>query len=83
MQQCIQLIENTEKEFIKVLYKPFMEYKNTLVALFNGNIKSAMFNAKARNYSSTREAALNPNNIPLEVYDNLVNTVNENLAPLT
>ena len=66
----------------KGLYKPFMEYKNTLVALFNGNIKSAMFNAKARNYSSTREAALDPNNIPLEVYDNLVNTVNENLDPL-
>ncbi|MCW8849005.1 MAG: oligoendopeptidase F [Melioribacteraceae bacterium] len=77
---------STDREYrervYKGLYKPFMEYKNTLVALFNGNIKSAMFNAKARNYSSTREAALDPNNIPLEVYDNLVNTVNENLAPL-
>lgn len=66
----------------KGLYKPFMEYKNTLVALFNGNIKSSIFNAKARKYSSTRKASLDPNNIPLEVYDNLVNTVNENLAPL-
>ena len=77
---------STDREYrervYKGLYKPFMDYKNTLVAMFNGNIKSAIFNAKARNYSSTREAALNPNNIPLEVYDNLVNTVNENLAPL-
>lgn len=66
----------------KGLYKPFMDYKNTLVAMFNGNIKSAIFNTKARKYNSTREAALTPNNIPLEVYDNLVNTINENMEPL-
>jgi oligoendopeptidase F len=66
----------------KGLYKPFMDYKNTLVALFNGNIKSSIFNTKARKYNSTRAASLEPNNIPLEVYDNLVNTVNENLEPL-
>ncbi len=73
---------NYRERVYKGLYKPFMEYKNTLIALFNGNIKSAMFNAKARKYTSTREAALDPNNIPLEVYDNLVNSVNENLQPL-
>jgi len=77
---------STDREYrervYKGLYKPFKEYKNTLVALFNGNIKSSIFNAKARNYNSTREASLNPNNIPLEVYDNLVNTVNQNLEPL-
>ncbi|MEE9431053.1 MAG: oligoendopeptidase F [Melioribacteraceae bacterium] len=66
----------------KGLYKPFKEYKNTLVSLFNGNIKASIFNAKARKYNSTREAALNPNNIPLEVYDKLVKTVNKNLKPL-
>ncbi len=66
----------------KGMYKPFKEYKNTLVALFNGNLKSAVFNAKARNYVTTREASLDPNNIPLEVYDNLVNTVNKNMFPL-
>ena len=66
----------------KGLYKPFKEYKNTLVTLFNGNIKASIFNAKARKYNSTRDAALNPNNIPLEVYDNLVKTVNANFEPL-
>jgi oligoendopeptidase F len=70
------------KRVYKGLYKPFMEYKNTLISLFNGNIKTSIFNAKARNYSSTRKASLDPNNIPLEVYDNLVNTVNSNLQPL-
>ena len=70
------------KRVYKGLYEPFKNYKNTLVALFNGNIKASMFNVKARNYESTRAAALDANNIPLSVYDNLVNTVNQNLEPL-
>ena len=45
-------------------------------------LKANIFNAKARNYKSAREAALDRNNIPLSVYDNLVETANNNLAPL-
>ncbi len=66
----------------KGYYKPFMEFKNTYNSLFTGNIKGNTFNAKARKYKSNREAALTPNNIPISVYDNLVKTVNENMAPL-
>ncbi|MBI9070494.1 MAG: oligoendopeptidase F [Melioribacteraceae bacterium] len=66
----------------KGIYEPYKDYKNTLASMFNGNIKSLMFNAKARKYESTRTASLDANNIPLSVYDNLVNTVNENLQPL-
>lgn len=63
-------------------YKPFKEYRNTLTTLFNGNINAAIFSAKARNYNSTLEASLKPNNIPVEVYDTLINTVAENLEPM-
>lgn len=70
------------KRFYKEYYKPFITYKNTLSALFNGNIKADIFKAKARKYNSTLEAALDPNNIPVEVYNNLVNSVEENLSPL-
>ncbi len=70
------------KRFYKNYYTPYIEYKNTIGALFGGNIKSDFFNATTRNYVSSREAALDANNIPLSVYDNLVNTVTENLAPL-
>jgi oligoendopeptidase F len=70
------------QRFYKGLYKPFFDYKNTITALFEGNIKSKIFNAKARKYNSTREAALDVNNIPLSVYDNLIQTVNDNLTPL-
>lgn len=63
-------------------YKPFMEYKNTLATLFTGNIKNHVFNSRVRRYKTAREAALNVNNIPVSVYDNLIKTVNENLEPL-
>lgn len=70
------------ERFYRNYYKPYIEHKNTLGALFTGNLKSDYFVAQTRKYSSTREAALDANNIPLSVYDNLVNSVNERLGPL-
>jgi oligoendopeptidase F len=66
----------------KTYLKPFSEYAITLSSLFDGNLKANIFNAKARKYSSARAAALDNNNIPLSVYDNLVRTANDNLKPL-
>jgi len=63
-------------------YEPFADFENTFASLFNGNVKAAMFYATARKYDSTRAASLTPNNVPLSVYDNLVRTANENVAPL-
>ena len=79
-------LQSTDKDYRKRVYKGYYEpYKaatNTYAALFNGNLKALEFNAKARKYESARASALDANNIPLSVYDNLVNSVNENLAPL-
>src|SRR5690606_36289216 len=44
-----------------------------------GNLNSALFYAKARNYNSTLEAALDAGNIPTDVYHNLGKNVNSNL----
>ncbi len=73
---------NYRQRVYKAFYKPIIQHRNTFAALFNGNLKAAYFKAKARNYKSTIEAALYPNNIPLEIYENLLSSVNENLAPL-
>ena len=73
--------EYRERAF-KAYLKPYTEYAITLSSLFNANLKVNIFNAKARKYSSAREAALDGNNIPISVYDNLVRTANENLKPL-
>lgn len=66
----------------RAYYEPFIKYQNTFLSLFNGNLKAINFNAKARKYNTDREAALDANNIPVSVYDNLVNTVNENVTAL-
>jgi oligoendopeptidase F len=70
------------ERFYKNYYVPYIEHKNTLGTLFSGNIKADFFNAQTRKYSSSREAALDANNIPLSVYDNLVDSVSNNLEPL-
>ncbi|MHB1687595.1 MAG: oligoendopeptidase F [Ignavibacteriaceae bacterium] len=61
---------------------PYKNFANTFSVLFNGNLKVNIFNAKARKYESVREASLNRNNIPLSVYDNLIESANNNLKPL-
>lgn len=76
------LDRNYRERVYRNYYVPFKEYRNTLTTLFNGNLNAAIFNAKARNYKTTLEASLEPNNIPVSVYDNLINTVADNLTPM-
>lgn len=60
-------------------YKNFI---NTFTVLFNGNLKTNIFNARARNFNSALEAALHRNNIPVSVYHNLIESANKNLQPM-
>ncbi len=77
---------STDRDFRKRVYKNYYKsyktFENTFSALFNGNLKSQIFSSRARNYKSSRETALASNNIPLSVYDNLINTAKGNSAVL-
>ena len=73
---------NYRERAFKAYLKAFMENANSFGSLFNGNLKSNIFYAKARKYNSARDAALFKNNIPISVYDNLVEAVNENISPM-
>jgi oligoendopeptidase F len=66
----------------KAYLAPYKNYVNTFAALFNGNLKTNIFYANARKYKSAREASLDKNNIPLSVYDNLIDAAGKNLAPM-
>jgi oligoendopeptidase F len=63
-------------------YKPYKDFITTITTLFDGNLKTKIFNARVRKYNSAREASLDRNNIPISVYDNLITSVNDNLEPL-
>ncbi|MDO5562930.1 MAG: oligoendopeptidase F [Synergistaceae bacterium] len=64
------------------LYKPYGEMKNTLGATFDGMLKGAKFYAEVRKYPSPLAAALDGNNIPVKIYDRLVDTLESNLEPV-
>jgi len=56
--------------------------RNTAAALLNGAVQNHILTVKARGYDSCLAAALDGENIPTEVYNTLINTVNENLSLL-
>jgi oligoendopeptidase F len=57
----------------------YLKYKNTFAALLSGGIKRDVFNARARNYGSALEAALAQSHIPVEVYENMLDTARRKL----
>lgn len=63
-------------------YREFAEHQFTLAASLASSIKADVFNARARNYPTAREAALFQDDVPVAVYDNLIATVRANLQPL-
>jgi oligoendopeptidase F len=67
------------KKVFETYWNNYSRFSGTYGEMLYGNIKSRMFNARARNYNSTLEAAMYPNNIPVEVYHSLVENVNKNL----
>lgn len=66
----------------KTLYKSFGALRNTLGTTLSSEIRTHVFYTRARNYSSCLEASLKPHDIPLDVYTNLVSTVDQNLSRL-
>lgn len=67
------------KDAFENFYSVYKQFANTLAGLYNGQVKQQIFYAKARNYPSTLEAAVDANNVPSKVYYNLVETVNKNM----
>ncbi len=66
----------------KQFYAEFSDHRFTLAASLSNSIKADVFQARARNYPSAREAALFQDDVPVAVYDNLISSVRANLAPL-
>jgi oligoendopeptidase F len=79
----IRFLESEErrvrKDAFMAVYETYGNFKNTFASTLSGAVKKDNFFAKVRKYKSAREAALSANNIPESVYDNLVETINENL----
>jgi oligoendopeptidase F len=64
------------------MYDAYIKQRNTLAATYSFNTKTDVVMARVRRYPSSLEAALSGDNIPLSVYDNLINSVNGRLGAL-
>jgi oligoendopeptidase F len=60
-------------------YKQFEAHENTLAATLAGSVHRDVYYAKARNYPSSLSAALFPDNVPEDVYTNLIKSVRDSL----
>ncbi|HEX3620502.1 MAG TPA: oligoendopeptidase F, partial [Candidatus Udaeobacter sp.] len=63
-------------------YTEFRDHEYTLAASLAYSVKADVFHARARRYSSALEAALFPDDVPIAVYDGLIQSVRTNLKPL-
>lgn len=64
------------------MYNAHIANINTLTAIYSSSVKKDIFYARVRNFPSTVEGELYSGNIPLSVYDGLVDTVNASLPVL-
>jgi len=70
------------KEAFDGMHSAFLKQRNTIAATLSAKIKADIFHTRQRDYTSCRELALSHYNIPVSVYDNLVNTVSEHIPVL-
>lgn len=73
---------NVRREAFKALFNEYAKIKNTLGTTLTSSIKNFNFMAKTRKYSSALEASLKPNNIPVKVYEEAIETINKHLPSL-
>ena len=80
------LQEHPDRDFRREVYEAFYdewgEYRNSVAAAYRNSVKTDVKLARARDYDTAREAALDGPNVPVEVYDTLVDTVNDRLDVL-
>jgi oligoendopeptidase F len=90
-------IELTHERYYKLLLSPnrdvrrnasmaynegYINYLNTLGATLGASVNDDWFYTQARKYKTSLEQAIDGDNISVSVFDNLINTVDANLAPL-
>src|SRR3984893_17337608 len=64
------------------MHSAFLKQRNTIAATLSTKVKADIFHTRQRGYVSCRELALSHYNIPVSVYDNLINTVSEHIPVL-
>lgn len=70
------------EDAFKAMFGTYGKFRNTLATSLTSAAKNFIFKAKMKNYSSALESSVKPNNIPVEVFNNTIDTINKNLSSL-
>jgi oligoendopeptidase F len=82
----IQFMESSDRrvrqEAFTALYSTYQALKNTISTTLNASVKKDVFYSRVRKYNSALAAALDDDNMPISVYENLIKAVRDNLEPM-
>lgn len=70
---------DVRKNAFEALYDTYIKHKNTLAAIYSSSVKKDVFFSSVRNYSSSLEAAVDEDNIPVSVYNSLIEAVHKKI----
>jgi len=77
------LVTHADREVRRTAWQSYsdgyLRLKNTMAATLITNLKQDVFNARVRGYESCLHASLEPNNIPVQVFHNLIEVFKKNL----
>lgn len=78
-----KLLENENREIRKAaydgMYDTFKDYRNVMTSTLSGAVKTHVLNCRVRKFDSALKASLHNDNVPQEVYDNLIAAVHKHL----
>ena len=81
-----KLQKHADREFRRTVYEAYYdewaEIRNAVGTSLKNSVRKDVKYARARNYETAREAALDGPNVPVEVYDTLLESVRDNLDVL-
>jgi oligoendopeptidase F len=78
-----KLLTDPDREVRRTAWQGYMDahlaFRNTLAGTLTTSIKQDVFRARVRGYKSCLDASLFENNIPVEVFHNLIDTFTRNI----
>jgi len=76
------LDRRVRRDAFETLFGAYKAHRNTCAAALAGHVRKNVFGARVRGHPSALAAALHADNLPVEVYTNLIETVHDHLPHL-
>ena len=70
------------RDAFNALYSTFKSFENTIPAVYDALVKTDVFYARAAKFGGALESRLFPDDVPMNVYENLIETVHGHLGKL-